>query len=456
MKHYQRLIKNKRGVALFIVLTSMATLAIFLGEITYTAQINQKLAYDRLDNVKATALAKSGFRLALLRIRAYSEIRKLIQGAGADSVVPKEMLEKIWNEPLIIPFSGDLSMLPGSVRDAVEKFRKDSGMEGKLYISIQSQSTKFNLNSYLAPFAPPSPTPTAGRGSTAGGINPSPSSTPVPFNADEARSLLTEQITQTFEKKFEEDEVFRDTYRNLRISDLAEDILAWNDLTVENMRTQAGTIQYKRAPFYDVSELHYLPTVDDGIYNLLAPTFSAGVDSSINLNKIQNATLAALFPAMTVEDRKKFFEFRDQSDQSDKKTSGEQPNNSNGPEKKEGGPFKEVAEFYQWLEKNVAAYNSSTKIQEFKDNLTKRGITLTTEESQFLVHIEGTVNQTKRTLEAIVSIVPEKNSTTPNPNGPNNSNTPDNPNGNNVNNRMMTDEPSKKRSSLKVVQMRFL
>src|ERR1035437_442393 len=111
----QRLTKklDRRGVALFIVLTSMATLAIFLGEITYTAQINQKLAYDRLDQVKATALAKSGFRLALLRIRAYTEIKKLIAAmsktAGAtasevNSIVPKDMLEKIWNEPITVPF----------------------------------------------------------------------------------------------------------------------------------------------------------------------------------------------------------------------------------------------------------------------------------------------------------------------------------------------------------------
>jgi type II secretory pathway component PulK len=434
MRFFRRLTENKRGVALFIVLTSMATLAIFLGEITYTAQINQKLAYDRLDSVKATALAKSGFRLALLRIRAYMEIRKLIKGigAGANAAVPKEVLEKIWNEPLIIPFSGDISMLPGSVRDAVEKFRKDSGMEGKLYISIQSQSTKFNLNSYLAPFAPASPTPSG----TPPGGSAATSPTPQPFNPEEARALLTEQIDQTIKKKFEEDEVFRDTYRNLKVSDLADDIIAWNDLTVENMRTQSSVIPYKRAPFYDISELHYLPTVDDGIYNLLAPTFSAGVDSSININKIQNATLAALFPTMTEEERKKFFEFRDQ-------TGGENKNeNTNNPQDKktEGGPFKEIAEFYQWVEKNVASYNSPTRMQEFKDGLLKRGITLTTEESQFLVHIEGTVNQTKRTLEAIVTVIEER--------------TPQNNQNPALQNQPA--EPTKKRSSLKVVQMRFL
>lgn len=248
--------------------------------------------------------------------------------------------------------------------------------------------------------------------------------------------MLSEQIEQTFKKKFEEDEVFRDTYRNLKISDLADDIIAWNDLTVENMRTQSSVIPYKRAPFYDISELHYLPSVDDGIYNLLAPTFSAGVDSSININKIQNATLAALLPTMTEEERKRFFEFRDQTGGENK----DENSNASQDKKTEGGPFKEIAEFYQWIEKNVASYSSPTRIQEFKDGLLKRGITLTTEESQFLVHIEGTVNQTKRTLEAIVTVIEER--------APQNNQNPL------LQNQPV--EPSKKRSSLKVVQMRFL
>jgi type II secretory pathway component PulK len=428
MKFCLPLIKDKKGVALFIVLTSMATLAIFLGEITYTAQINQKLAYDRLDNVKATALAKSGFRLALLRIRAYSELRKTLDeaskgvaGALVNSVAPKEMIEKIWNEPIIIPFSGDISMLPSTMRDAVEKFRKDSGMEGKLYISVLSQSSKFNLNSYLSPFAPPLPSPS-------GSPPPTPTATPVAFNPEEARNMLTEQITQTFQKKFDEDETFRDTYRNLKISDLAEDILAWNDLTYDSMRAQSSTLPYKRGPFYDVSELHFLPTVDDQIYNLLAPTYTAGVDSSINVNKIQQPALTALVPSMTTEEKKKFFEFRD-------KTGDSQANEEKKEEKKdEGGPFKTDEEFFTYLSKNVASFNSPTKVQEFKDSLLKRGLTIVVDESQFLVHIEASVNQTKRTLEAIVTVLkPRKPSITPG-----------------------DSEPSKKRSSLKVVQMRFL
>jgi type II secretory pathway component PulK len=427
MKHFQQLIKDKRGVALFIVLTSMATLAIFLGEITYTAQINQKLAYDRLDNVKATALAKSGMRLALLRIRAYFELKKIIKDLGGEDVAPKEMIEKVWNEPITIPFTGDLTGLPTSLKDSIEKFRSESGLEGKLYISVHSQSSKFNLNSYLSPFAPQpgkatgSPTPAA-----------MPSSSPVVFNAAEARELLTQQITQTIQNKFDEDEKFRDIYRNLRISDIADDIMSWNDLSYDSLRSQSSDLPLKRAPFYDISELHFLPTMDDALYDLLAPAYSTTVNSKVNVNKILEPALAALIPVMTKEERKKFFEFRDKTGSTaDAQDNSSGSSNTTAP----GGLFKDAASFYDYLSKNVSAFNTPTKIQEFKDNLVKRGLVIDVDESQFLVHIEATVHQTKKTMEAIVEQVQA---------APLLGNTPP------------TTEPSSKNSSLKVMEMRFL
>lgn len=453
MKFCQRLTKifkqrlDNRGVALFIVLTSMATLAIFLGEITYTAQINQKLAYDRLDQVKATALAKSGFRLALLRIRAYVEIKKtvgdLAKGAGAaagavDSMVPKDMLEKIWNEPITVPFTGDISSLPTSAQDALMKFRKDSGMEGKLYLSILSQSAKFNLNSYLPSFAAmPTPTATPQAGGTPPPATPTPTGTPIAFDQDKAREMLTEQISQTIQKKFDDDEKFRDTYRNLKSSDIADDIMAWNDLSYDSNRAQSAKMPYKKAPFYDISELHYLPTVDDEIYDVLAPAYSTTVESTINVNKILEPTLIALVPSMTADERKKFFEDRDTSPDA---LASKDNQNANSKDSGPTGPFKDEKGFFEYLKTKVVSMNSETKIQEFKNGLINRGIRIIVEESQFLVHIEATVQQTKRTLEAVVTLVPEQKTAPKDPNMPD----PE------------LSNPKTKRSKLKVIQMRFL
>jgi type II secretory pathway component PulK len=408
----KKILNNKQGVALFIVLASMATLAIFVGEITYTAAINQKLAYDRLDQIKAHALAKSGLRLALLRIRAYSEIKRTIAeqtkgnkdaAAVADAMMPKAMLEKIWSEPITIPFTGDVSALPSAAREGLLKFRKDSGMEGNLYIAIDAQSSKFNLNTLLPSIAaPPTPTPTPKKPGAAGTnpaqpaddkkeeTNGATTDQSKSYDSEKARSLLIEQLQQIFTNKFETDTTFRDQYRNLRIEDLGQEMIGWADIGYETLRSQQSTIPFKMAPYYDISELHYLPTVDDQVFDLISPQFTASTSQGINVNSIQEPVLRGLVPQMTEEERKEFFEYRDAPPPDDH-------------------AFKTGEDFVKYLSEKVAAFKgSATILEEFKTGLSQRGITLVTDESHFKVRIEATIQQTKRTLEAWVSVLAPK------------------------------------------------
>jgi type II secretory pathway component PulK len=434
---------DRRGVALFIVLTSMATLSIFVSEVTYTAQINQKLAYDRLDQLKSLALAKSGLRLALLRIRAYSEIQKAIgQFGGAEvtnSVIPKSMIDKIWAEPITLPFSGDLSGLPNEMKDALTKFRKNSGMEGKLYISIQAQSSKVNLNSTLPAFAALAPDKSKEKGKGPGGQDQTgqsqtgqgqstssggeESQNPV-FDPAQARQSLAQQIQEAFQRKFEEDDRFREEYRSFRVEELVEEILGWSDLAYDSPREQISTVPFKRAPFYHLSELNYLPSMDDKIYELLSSQFSAGVASTINVNTIRMDVLRALIPQITKEEAEKFFEFRD----------GKGPNG-------EDNKFKSSDDFYRYIQEKVGYFSGARNgVNDLKKAFTQRGIQLVTEEVNFLVHIEATVQQTKRTLEAMVSLLE------PASNDPNAPAAP----------IPVPGVPTPERSNIKITQLRFL
>jgi hypothetical protein len=441
MKSFRKHI-DRKGVALFIVLASMATLGIFVSEITYVAAINQKLAYDRLDQVKALALAKSGLRLSLLRIKAYSEIKKTIKklsggSEAASAAIPPGLIDKIWSEPITIPFSGDISSLPGSIRDALGKFRKESGMEGKLYLAIRAQSSKFNLNGPVAAFArlpgaSGSPTPSPSPGAA------EPGGTPAVFSADQARQLLGTQIRDTFQSRMDSDEKFREEYRSLRIEDLIEEILGWADLAYESNREQASPYPFKKAPFYNISELHHLPSMDDRLYDLLSSQFHAGVSSKLNLNTIQEDVLKALVPGITKEEIKRFFDLRDGTSSPDGKGQAA-----------EGQPFKSAEDFYRFLKEKVQAFSGSeTRIQDLKTSLAQRGIELVTDETDFLVHVEATVNQTKKTLEAMVSLV-EEAPRTPNPNTPNAPIAPDR-------GRSGTPVTPAERSNFKVTQLRFL
>jgi hypothetical protein len=473
INQFRVLRKNQKGVALLIVLSAMATLAIFVGEVTYTAQINQKLAYDRLDQVKAQALAKSGLKIALLRIRAYSEIKKTIgamaksAGASADavnSVVPKSVIEKIWSEPITVPFSGDISALPSSARDGFEKFRKDSSMEGKLYISIQAQSDKFNLNSILPQFAAqaasssPTPKPGGNQGPATptapgaeGSASPTPAASPVAYDPAQAKQMLLDQVKTTFQKKFDKDEKFRDNYRSYRIEDLVEDIFGWSDLSYDSPREQSATIPFKKAPFYNLSELHYLQSMDDDVYDLLADQFTTGVGSSINVNTIKEPVLRALVPTMTDDEVKKFFEFRD--------STGESANTQTAAQQGSGddNSFKTAADFFSYIKNKVQFFGGSDqKITEFQTALAQRGIEITTDESNFLVHVEATVGQTKRTLEAMVSMS-DNGSATPTTTGTGTTPSPTpppvtNPGSSNT----TTDDSTTQKSNLKITQLRFL
>src|SRR5688500_7686398 len=95
---------GERGVALFIVLAAVAILGLLVVEFTYVVQVNQRLAYDAADQLKAHYLAKSAFKISLPRLKAYQHVKGYVDGLGDNaSMVPKGMLDKIWSFPFRYP-----------------------------------------------------------------------------------------------------------------------------------------------------------------------------------------------------------------------------------------------------------------------------------------------------------------------------------------------------------------
>ena len=89
------------------------------------------------------------------------------------------------------------------------------------------------------------------------------------------------------------------------------------------------------------------------IYDLLAPAYSTTVESNINVNKIQEPTLIALVPTMTPEERKKFFEDRDQTATA---TASPAPNATPDADT---GPFKAPNDFFEYLKNSLTiVYNN--------------------------------------------------------------------------------------------------
>jgi type II secretory pathway component PulK len=391
---------NESGIALFMVVASMTILALIVTEFTYIAQVNSRMAFDSLDQVKAHYLAKSGLKLSLIRIRAYQNLKALAKTAGGDagsSMIPKGLLEKIWSFPFFYPIPLDAPGLAPSEKDQIREFTKNAAIEGRFSALIESESSKYNLNSILAPFAvTPTPTPTStqasqpGEGSSAGTPprTGSPTSTPLPsFNPVEAQKSLAGYITQILNNRIEADEDFSAEYRDLKVDEFVDNLISWADATHERQSAPNSSFQPKGGPFYSLSELRMIEPMDDGLYEVLAPHFTVSAVPGLNVNTVKDTTLRAYFPQMTDEEVKEFFKFRDSTEQ----------DNS----------FKNEEGFYTYIKSNVAAFRGSDReIETLKEEFKRRNIRIVTDETHFRVTVQATVNQATRLLQADVMVVP--------------------------------------------------
>ncbi|MEN9722236.1 MAG: hypothetical protein RJB38_222 [Pseudomonadota bacterium] len=394
--------RNENGIALFMVLASLTILAMLVTEFTYVAQVNSRMAFDSLDQVKAHYLAKSGLKLSLIRIRAYQNLKALAANAGAagaaGGMIPKGILEKIWSFPFMYPIPTNLPGMTTSEKDQIQKFTKSASIDGHFSAKIDSESSKFNLNSLLAPFATlPSPSPSSGTTGASGGSgqagappNPNPNPSPTAsFNPEDARSSLATYLTQLLNSKLETDDDFADTYRDLKTDELFDNILTWVDPAYPRRTAEPAGFRPKGGPFYSLSELRLIDPIDDQLYDLLAPNLTVSAVPGLNVNTVKEMTLKAFFPQMTAEEITEFYKFRDSTEQ----------DNS----------FRNEDGFFNYLKGNVAAFRGSDNaIDQLRNDLRRRNIQIVTDETHFKVTVLATVNQAIRLIEAHVMIEPPR------------------------------------------------
>jgi hypothetical protein len=407
--------RDSGGIALFIVLAAIGVLAILVTEFTYVSQITQAVAFGSLDQVKAHYFAKSALKLSLLRLKAYKNVKGIASslGTGGSSAIPKGMIEQIWSFPFSYPIPSNIPGLSQTDKDAIGKFQKDSGFEGGSYrTNIESESSKYNLNLLLHNYVPIAaaakptntgtpPPPPGGQPTSSPSPNPA-ATAAVPFDPDSAREGLFNYLNAIVNNKILTDPEFGDNRRDFRLQDLVENISSWVDRKYERRSGSRidSKIPFKKAPFYSISELHMVPTVDDEIYNLLSPALTTSTTNGININTMKEPVLRALIPRITTEEVTDFYKFRDATDVDNK--------------------FKNSEDFFSYIGRGIAGFiNNPQVISEFKASLAKQNIKLITDENQFKITVQANVNNSYRTIEAWVDLSTENAKPTPGPGGTN-------------------------------------
>lgn len=388
--------RDKSGIALFMVIAAISLLSILVTDFTYIAQINQRMAYDSLDQIKAHYLAKSGLKLSLLRLKAYQQVKAMLGGSGANnplaSAIPKGMVEKIWNFPFFFPIPS-LPTMSNADKEQLDKFHKDSDFDGKFIATIESESSRINLNSLLPGFVAAVPS-TSPSGSPAPGASVSPppqtSASPGPsaspsFSSDQARQNLQDYFTQLILNKSEEDEGFAHEYRDYKMDELMINISAWCDRTYKQEAPDYKDILPKGAPFYSLTELHMIPLMDDDLFALFEPNLTASATAGVNVNTIQDATLRAIIQGMTAQESKDFFTFRDSAE--------------------EDNLFKKEQDFWDYIQAHVGIFkNDKAEVDKYRQGLATKGVRLVTDEQIFKITVQSTSNQATRTIEAWVTL----------------------------------------------------
>ncbi len=400
--------RNESGVALFMVVAAMSVLAILVTEFTYVAQVNSRMAHDGLDQVRAHYAAKTGLKISLLRLKAFQQVNALISGmtggagAAAQSLIPKQALERIWSFPLLFPIPTEIPGLLPSQKEELAKFAKASQIPGTFTAVIESESGKLNINSILEPYsaaalspaaspsakasASPSPTPSAT-------VSATPSATPsatASFNPQEARQQFQTFLQTLYDQKATQDPDFADQHRDFRVEDFTDSLFEYIDRSYE--KKNSGLPEWvapKRAPLVSLSELHTIAPLDDELFELFAPALTIGLTSGINLNTMQAPTLTALFPNLTEEEIKEFFEFRDSAT--------------------EDNHFKTEKDFFAYLAKSTSYYTES-QLTEVKKELAAKGVRFLVDENVFKITVTAQVNQARRLLEAWVILSDPKQS----------------------------------------------
>jgi type II secretory pathway component PulK len=400
--------RNESGVAMLMALVTMVLLSILAGEMVYQSGVYSSVVFRQRDQLRATLLARSALRLALLQVKAakLAKAKAKSMGLGEDTSV----VDKIWQTPLILPPPAPPGLSPADT-GAIDGFRKELGFDGSLSVSIIGESSRVSVTQLLWPFGgaapegaegtaaandarggvvmdPNNPTATVAPGSTTGkgGMTPEQKKTQL----DKQRKDFAELLGTLLEKKRLNDDAFREKYPSLTGETLSGNLLAWMDpetkMDGDNREKndyyqglEPSPYAIKNAPLASESEYHMIKGFDETIAKLLADNFTAQSTNSLDVNKASMLLIHSLIPDLTP----------DALDRIDKRRKDDAL----------GGNFKDAKDFWNFV-KTLGRYDDA------EAKLKARNIKILDTETAYRVVITAQSGSASKTWLANIASLP--------------------------------------------------
>ncbi len=444
---FKKMLKSQNsGMALLMVISSIALLTYLLADFTFETKINQIKAYNAQDRIQARLTAEAGIHFSLGKLRIYQEARnKIEQNENLKNTIKPSVLDKVLSQPFIfpIPVPEDMSIIQ---KNAIKTFSDGTAIKGELNVTMNKVSGFLNPNNLR--IVPAKPTTNSNQQNTNNNNNDydddsNNQQTKTPLEITEDRIL--KMLQDVFEKQRENSDFFNLNYSNLDPEILVKELKYYVNNKgavddpmfpeIEQKYTQAEVVA-KHAPMTSIDEFYLLAGWPEYIVNLVIDRFTVHEVGYIALNEINENTLRLIFPNVTELQSEEFFKYRD----------------GDSELQEEAKPFQSVEDFKS-LVVNTLGIVSASKFDERQKEFQAANLNFGVAGKLYKVESIGTYNTATVKITAYIDLPvkpqPEPKTTTangnnqnPNPNG-NNSTNPDNNQGQNRGNQSTKKEDTK-------------
>lgn len=385
----KKILNNQRGIALMMIMTAIILLMAIYGEFTFESKISRIKATNILDRSQAKLLAESGMQLAVTRLRLYKEAyNKLQSNPSAKQMVPTQLLNQLWEVPFMYPIPVGQNA-NRAFKDTVDKFTKESLLDGEMKVSIQNISNRLNLNLLRIDMTKFNPDPNAQDGQDHQSLlNMNDAAIMSDVSVDQSLYFLLKKLV---DDKKEKDEAFEDRYSRINYQEMVTNLKYYmsdyggmnQDPLVQD--AEANFSQAKLTPKYgplsSASELYAIPGWNDELIELIQNEFSVYPNTQIDFNKLTANMLKILIPNIQEADVTEFFLYRDD------------------PEKPV--MINTLEDFKNYIVKREGLMNETDFDNRMK-LFQSKGISFGSNPNLFKVVSEGTFNRSNYTLVAYV------------------------------------------------------
>lgn len=343
---------GNRGIAMLMVMSSVALLATLLAAFTYDTELNKIRTSNIQEKLQARLNAESGLHFAVAKLRLYQEARnKISKNKSLQTIITPALLESPILQPFVYPVPADREKLNLAQKSALEDFEENSLISGKINVEIQKVQGFINPNHLRIDLAAIQKKKTRradkekkrGRNDREGDLDRKKKKEKDKereediYEEDEKeegeqrwpweiiREELTELIDKTFDDEKKKNSVFWEEYSRLSPEFLVDELAFFvnrpnnfqssSKSRLEAFYQEKGATP-KHAPLSSIDEMYLLVGWPDALTDMLKDKLTVHENGIIDINEMTHSQLDLLFSSALEETQlEDFFKYRDGSEE---------------------------------------------------------------------------------------------------------------------------------------------